>query len=198
MPININEFFERGGRELVDLLEYCVLSINTDALLLYLIREYRFQPLASGAIALHDLFCAVGAPARISEITVIPHQERRIERMIADFRPKPPTAPETPDDSDCDASDSAACEAGDREIGRPADFLPPRYLFDPIANQLTSGSETKVAELEKHYNPKLTPVENLPGRELSGRQRAFVNDLWTPIIRPRLVSAGFWRIATIA
>lgn len=189
MAIGTNEIFERGGRDLIDLLEHCVLSVNMDALLLYLIREYRFQPRASGAIALHDLFCADGAPARISEITVIPPKEMRLERTIAALR-QPPQSPnsENPNGS----------ESGDQDAGRPPVGLPPRYLFDPIANQLTSGPDTKVAQLEQCYDPDLTPVENLPGGALTAGQRAFVNNLWTPIVRPHLVSAGFWRVATVA
>lgn len=178
MSIDINEFFQRGGRELVDLLEHVVLSVNMDALMLYLIREYRFQPRAKAAIALHDVFCAAGAPARISELSVIPPKEFRIDRSIAAFR-----TPETPSSS-----------GNESEV----DFQPPCYLFDPIAHQLTSGPATRIAKLEQSYQPERTPVENLPGGQMSAGQRAFVNGVWTPSVRPYLVSAGYWRVATIA
>jgi hypothetical protein len=40
-------------------------------------------------------------------------------------------------------------------------------------------------------------MENLPGGRLSAGQRAFVETVWRPRVRPQLVAAGFWRAANL-
>jgi hypothetical protein len=57
------------------------------------------------------------------------------------------------------------------------------------------GALRAVGEL---YDPSLTPHENLPGGRMTPGQKAFVERVWVPRVRPRLVAAGFRRIADIA
>lgn len=220
MPVDTSNLFQRGGRELIELLTHCVYAFNTDVVFLFLVREYQFHPQASGAVAIHDVFCAAGAPARISDTTLIPPRDMRLDQAISQLRAglqqvqqaqeseqtRQPTEPteETIEDavaeSDRQSEEVELQEAGSQQAEQrviPAVPLPPRFLFDSIAAQLAGPGRSKIAKLESYYDPKRTPLENLPGGELSAGQRAFVDHVWTPRIRPYLVSAGFWRLATV-
>lgn len=217
MPFCTQTTYQRGGRELVDLLTHCVFSFNTDALFLFLVREYQFRPQADSALAIYDVFCAANAPARISDTRSIPPKDMRIDHAICTLRreflaaTQPPDATQ-PDGAEVAGQDSAGQGSADEspenqsetvavedvaESTPPAIPLPPRYLFDSIATQLAVAESSKVKALEKYYDPKLTPKENLPGGELSAGQRSFVDNVWSPRIRPYLVSAGFWKLATV-
>jgi hypothetical protein len=184
VDLDVKGILKRGGRGQIDLLEFCVLSINTDALFAYCVDEYRLRPQAAAAVALHDVFCAADAPARISATAALPPKDVRIERAVHAFRVPAPR------------------EAVDR--GRPdpkpqaAPSLPPKYLFDSVIQTLTCGGGSPWRRLTTSYDPEKTPHENLPGGKLTAPQRAFVDHVWTPIVRPRLVAAGFWKLATIA
>ncbi|QEG01404.1 hypothetical protein Mal15_54800 [Stieleria maiorica] len=200
MPICTKTCFQQGGRELIELLTHCVLSFNTDVLFLYLTREYQFRPQAVSAVALYDVFCAPQAPARISDTSLIPPGDLRLDQTIAELRRALQIAT-----GDHNASDQATTEHGvddacpDRDHVMPlapAIPLPPHFLFDPIAARL-SAENPKLSALESYYDPKLTPHENLPGGKLSVGGRAFVDHVWTPRIRPYLVASGFWRLATV-
>ncbi|MCA9131853.1 MAG: hypothetical protein KDA45_01805 [Planctomycetales bacterium] len=203
MPVDINAVFERGGRELLDLLEYSVLSLNKEVVFLYLAREYRQHPTARMAVALHDMFCAAQSPARIDLAVLLPPKDMRLEQAISGLRPVPPVRPAPPAEDGAALEDAAAVEDSEaleaEEPPRPPPpVLPPRYLFDAVVEQLTAGPETVVARVAQHYDPSLTPHENLPGGKLQAGQRAFVENIWLPIVRPHLVAAGFWRVATVA
>ncbi len=195
MPICTNTIFERGGRELIELLTHCVSSFNTDVLFLYLVREYQFRPQASSAIAIYDVFCAAGAPARISAASAIAPNDMRLDQTIASLRLKlQATIARSPKSEDVAEEDSEDPGGESIPVAIP---LPPRFLFDTIVAQLNEAGESKITKLESYYDPKLTPQENLPGGEMSAGQRAFVEYVWTPRIRPYLVSSGFWRVATV-
>lgn len=210
MSVDVKEILTRGGRGQIDLLEFCVMSVNMDALFLHLVDEYRLRPQADSALALHDLFCAAGAPARISVLAVLPPKDVRIERAVAAFRPPPPQGvvaeSETPSDrvsSDRDSSDRDSDAAPEQtHLPRPPMFrppmFPPKYLFDPVTAALLTGSQTPWQRLQTQYDPDKTPLENLPGGRMTGAQRSFVDFIWTPNVRPRLVAAGFWKLATVA
>jgi len=77
--------------------------------------------------------------------------------------------------------------------------MAPRYLFDAVVNELTdTAAEETLAAILDHYDPDRSPHENLPGGRMSAGQRAFVEQVWEPRLRPYLVAAGFRRIANIA
>jgi len=59
-------------------------------------------------------------------------------------------------------------------------------------------AQRRLTRISSTYDPTLTPEENLQGGRLNAGQRQFVENVWHPILKPRLVRAGFWRIATVA
>ncbi len=207
MPVCTKTIMQRGGRELIELLTHCVFSFNTDVLFLYCVGEFQLRPQAVSAIAIYDVFCAPTAPARISDLSLIPPKDVRIEQTIAQLRQAfqaatcdPPLSGGVADDESGGARQDDRQDAGQDESTqpvRPAVPLPPRYLFDLIAANLTVSEQAKIATLEGYYDPKRTPQENLPGGELTDVQRVFVDHVWTPRIRPYLVSSGFWRVSTV-
>ena len=76
-------------------------------------------------------------------------------------------------------------------------LLPPKYLFEFVTNAVLEESKY-LAQIEQHYQPDRTPIENLPDGKMTTAQRHFVDKIWEPIVRPQLVQAGFWRIASVA
>lgn len=198
MPVCTQTIFQRGGRELLDLLTHCVFSFNPDVLFLYLVREYQFRPQATGAVAIYDVFCDPRAPAKVSAVERLPPYNAHLEQTVTQLRWALQTAnggnPPTNNAADAEASPTQQANSPPLPPSIP---LPPRFLFDSIANDLTNANATKITALEQYYDPSLTPKENLPSGELSDGQRVFVDHVWTPRIRPHLVSAGFWRMATV-
>jgi hypothetical protein len=209
LAVNVNEIFKRGGRGLIDFLEYCVLTVNKDLVFVYLVHEYQLRPTAIGATGLFDMFCAANAPAKISVVSLLPPKDRRLEMAIEIYRARP--SAEGPNHAP--AENSIASEHGTSENdalsppealpddAAPASRhvpLPPRYLFDPIVQRITTDASASITAIEQNYDPTLTPHENLPDGRLNAGQRAFVEYTWLPIVRPHLVAAGFWRIATVA
>jgi hypothetical protein len=75
-------------------------------------------------------------------------------------------------------------------------LLPPKYLFDFLYTDLAKNSPS--LKRIRRYKTDRSPVENLPDGKMTAPQRHFVEKIWEPIIRPRLVTAGFWRVAAIA
>ncbi|QDV83849.1 hypothetical protein [Planctomycetes bacterium TBK1r] len=211
MPVCTKTILQRGGRELIELLTHCVFSFNTDVLFLYCVGEYQLRPQAVSAIAIYDVFCAPTAPARISDLSLIPPKDVRIDQSIAPLRQAlqaatcdPPPSEGVADDESGGAGQDQRQDAGQDAVqdesthpDGPAIPLPPRYLFDSIAASLSVSEQAKIATLEDYYDPKRTPQENLPGGELTAAQRAFVDHVWMPRIRPYLVSSGFWRVSTV-
>jgi hypothetical protein len=165
MAADLHEIFQRGGKALVDLLEYCVRSMQTDIVFSFLVREYRIHPTAAKALALYEMFCAADAPARIAAPRAFPPYAMRIHAAVQPLLQNP--------------------------------TLPPKYLFDFIVAELEKGSESSFHNVGSHYDPGRDPWENLPGGKMNAGQRAFVEKVWEPTIRPRLVQAGFRRIADI-
>ncbi len=189
MSVNVGEVFQRGGRELIDLLEYCVISVNTDALFLYLAREYQLQPTAAKAVALYDSFCAFDAAARISSEFALPPKDMRIALAIEPYRRNGPKQDRLPTKNGKEVDDN------DQEPTAPP--MPPKYLFDFVIQELSSGLDSGSGQVWQAYDPGLSPHENLPNGQMNASQRAFVDNVWQPRVRPKLVHAGFWRIAAI-
>ncbi|CAN5670188.1 hypothetical protein BH23GEM7_BH23GEM7_12040 [soil metagenome] len=186
------EHFTRGGKPLLDLLAFCVMSYRVEALFAFLVREYRMQPTPLRALALFDVFCAPQAPARMRVLEVLPPRnlvfqaelERLRERWIA---------------SQPVRLGDVAIEPGSDEMGalRPPPVAP-KYVFDFLLAHLQELPEDPIGAAGRQFDPALSPDENLPGGRMSAGQRAFVEKIWQPRIRPMLVAAGFWRIATVA
>jgi hypothetical protein len=75
--------------------------------------------------------------------------------------------------------------------------IPSAHLFDSVVSHLRGLEGGTMARIARDYDPERTPLENLPGGTMNASQRFFVDNVWRPRLRPRLVAAGFWRIATV-
>lgn len=185
MPLSTEEIFRRGGRELVDLLEYLVISFQMDPVFLFLTSEYRSQPTADRAVALYDVFCAPRAEARVSAVHSVAQRGLSLQKEVESMRA---------------ARERATKPHSARSGPAPGPpLMAPRYLFDAVVNELNETTvEGTLAALRDHYDPERSPHENLPGGRMTAGQRAFVEQVWEPRLRPCLVAAGFRRIANIA
>ena len=154
------------------------MSVTMEPVFLHLAHEYRMLPSHRAALALYDVFCAPDAPARINARLALPPRNLRLAATINSIRLQ------------CRQQASAA------ETGGPT--VPPlRYLFDFVVETLINDPRGRIAQLRRRYNPSKSAIDNLPGGKMTEGQRAFVDRIWKPLVRPRLVTAGFWRIATI-
>ena len=179
--VDISEILTKGGGPRLDFLRYCVMSINMEPIFVFLVDEYRLRATRDAAVALFDVFCARQALARLSAYELLPPRELLVEAAIARIRAEPVHPPESADD------ESAIAPA-----------TPSRNLFDAIVRGVRDDTHGRLARLSSTYDPALTPEENLPGGKMSAVQRQFVDNVWHPVVKPRLVAAGFWRIATVA
>ena len=55
MPLDFDVIFSRGGKRLIDFLDYSVRSVEMDALFIFLVEEYRRHPTTPKAVTLYDL-----------------------------------------------------------------------------------------------------------------------------------------------
>ncbi|MCO6454892.1 MAG: hypothetical protein J5I93_06300 [Pirellulaceae bacterium] len=189
MAVDAQAVFHAGGRGRIDLLEYVVRSEQLDALFLLLVAEFQLHPTTAKALALYELFCAWGAPARITLPRLLPPHDVRLTQALAPYV------------RDARKLDELRGQPADAERSEPPPSLmlaPPKFLFDSLATALLAGSDSPLDRLGHDYDPELTPLENLPGGKMSARQKFFVDFIWTPRIRPRLVAAGFRSIANVA
>lgn len=170
MSVDLDSIFSRGGKRLVDLLDYGVRAVETDLLFVFLVREYRELPTARKAVALFDGFCAPGAPARLSVPELLPPYDLALEVALRGLR---------------------------RDLERLPAPLPPKYLFDALDLRIRARSK-RLRAVRRDYRIRRTPSENLPGGRMSAGQRRFVDAVWEPLLRPRLVAAGFRRVGSIA
>ena len=181
-PLDLGKILTQGGKSLLDFLNYCVRSIEMDPLFIFLVQEYRNAPTVGRAVALYDIFCAPNAVGRVSaEKTIPPYNVGFAELM----------RPLKMNWTRLQTSRLTAVPCPVPPV------LPPKYLFDTIVTDLEKHSKS-LPRIRRRYKPTLSPVENLPGGTMSEIQRHFVDKVWQPIIRPHLVAAGFWRIATVA
>ena len=181
--VDITEILERGGAPRHAFLRYCVLSMNMEPMFVFLAQEYRLRPGHAAALALFDVFCARQASARLRAYELLPPRELLVEAAIAGIRAQwtQMQSPEPPD------------EASAIRLATPS-----RNLFDAIVRGVLQDANGPLARVSSTYDPALTPEENLPGGKMSEGQRHFVENVWHPIVKPRLVAAGFWQIATVA
>jgi hypothetical protein len=179
MALDLDEVFAQGGKKLVTLLQHAVRAAQTDLLFVFLVQEYRQTPTAAKAVALYRSFCSADAPARLSDSTLLPPMN---PFLAATFRPLEARLQPIPGDPQS-------------RVGQPP-LLPSKLLFDSIARQIRASSPGMRA-LRRNYRIRKTPLQNLPGGKMTASQRFFADRIWQPVLKPRLVAAGFWRIAAI-
>jgi hypothetical protein len=186
------EHFTRGGKPLLDLLSFCVMSYRVEVVFAFLVREYRMRPTPQAALALFDSFCAPDAPARMRALEVLPPRnvafqaelERMRELWLASRVALMP--------------DPLLDEPAEEPIPPPSPPVAPRYVFDFVITHLQHLPGDPVGAAGRKFDPELSPAENLPDGRMTEGQRAFVERVWQPRIRPTLVAAGFWRVANVA
>jgi hypothetical protein len=183
MAVDIPQILARGGAPRLAFLRYCVLSATLEPMFVFLAREYRLRPCHAAALALFDVFCARQAPARLAAYELLPPRELRLEAAIAHIRAQW-TQMQSP-------------ASGDDEVTL-AVATPAAHLFDALTAGVEQDATGRLARLRSTYDPRLTPEQNLPGGRMTAGQWHFVERVWHPILKPRLVGAGFWRIATVA
>jgi hypothetical protein len=172
MAIDVDQVLSASDELQLELLNHCVYARRLEPLFVFLVADYRNHPSLARAHVLHQLFCRTGAPVRLGESRVLPPDDLRIERSIGLLPPLP--------------------AAGQP----PVPFAPDRAIFDFIAADLRRDGGP-LAALGAAFDPLLSAKENLPGGEMDAGQRAFVERVWRATVRPRLLGAGFWRVATL-
>lgn len=181
MPIDIDEIFTRGGKRLIDLLDYAVRAVQTDVLFVFLVREYREHPTTPKAVALFDIFCTPQALARLSVSEILPPLNLQIGAAMRPLR-----------------LNLAQVQATRAEATvAPPLILPAKFLFDTIELHLRKKS-SRLRTVTRRYRPSRSPLQNLPGGRMNVGQKYFVEKVWEPNLRPRLVAAGFRRVGSIA
>ncbi len=171
-----------GARSRIDLLRHCVQSVTMEPVFAFLVQEYRQRPRHAAALALFDMFCAPGAPARLGAHAVLPPMNLMLAAGMHALRAQ--------------WSQMQAAEPPAVELAVPV-TVPMRGLFDPVVRALTQETDSAWVHLSRYYDPALDPSANLPGGRMSTAQRHFVENVWKPVVRPCLVSAGFWQLQTI-
>ena len=176
--------FQRGGVDALNLMQYCVRAINLDPLFVALVREYQLRPSHQALLALYDCFCAPHAPGKLSISEVLAAQELRLQSQTALVRAEwqrmqQPVEP-VPEEENAP---------------RQRSTVPNRSMFDALLSQIQQSAKWQATS--QYYKPELSPNQNLPGGDITPVQLHFVTRVWRPVIRPRLVAAGFWRIATV-
>lgn len=176
-----DECIKAGGAGRVALLQYCVRSVTPEPIFLFASAEYRLRPSHHAALAIYDVFCAVGSPARIRVPDALPPKELRLAAAVKELRAL--------------ATQSAGHGDNEEALARQ---IPARFdLFEPLSTALYASQGGPLAALAGCYDPSLTPDQNLPGGRMSASQQYFRDKVWLPVVRPRLVSAGFWQLGAI-
>jgi hypothetical protein len=178
---DLEAILRAGGAGRVALLKHCVKSVTMEPLFLFLVGEYATKPTATAALALYDVFCAPQAFASVKAASALPPRDLRLPAAIAALRRQ---------------VDSLASQPTESEALRPV-VIPSRDIFDGVVAAIRNDPDGPLVALANRYDPQLDPFENLPGRRMTAGQRHFVDMIWRPRLRPRLVNAGFWPVATI-
>jgi hypothetical protein len=177
MPIDLDKVFSRGGGELIEVLNFCVRSVQMDPIFAFLVDQYRVSPTAAKAVALYDMFLAPAAPGRINAAEHLPPRDLGLQVLVQSFRGG----------------------SGPQLSGAPIlKVQPGKFLFDAVALHLRKNRRGAIAKIKRRYNPELSATENLPGGKMTIGQKRFVEQIWQRRVRPALVVAGFRRIANIA
>jgi hypothetical protein len=192
VAIDFDDVLKRGGEELIQFLHFCVYSVEMAPLFIFLAREYRFSPTVSGALALYDNFCAAGAPARIKADAVLSPRDGRLDQLITRLRQGKRIFEKAAEEARLACGPDST--AGKRHI--PPSPSPVIYLFDRVVEHLRDD-EGPLRTAARAFDPTREPMENLPGGKLTAGQRAFLEGVWRPWVRPQLMAAGFWRAANL-
>ena len=176
-----------GGKPLADLLQFAIISAQAEPVFVALAREYQFRSTAAGAVALYDVFCTPAAPFRLRADERLPPRDLALAAAVAPVRA---------------ALDRAAAPRPEPPPGEdppppPVVPIPPRYLFDAVAEFVRADPTGPWATIAAGYDPDAGPFGNLPGRRMTPGQRVFVDTVWMRRVRPALVAAGFWRVASL-
>jgi hypothetical protein len=182
LPVDIDRILALGGKQRIALLRLCVMSVQMEPVFVFLTQEYRLRPTHDAALALYDVFCAPDAPARIEARHMLAPRDLGLLSAIRSIRQQRDRMLQ-PEQADPEGGISIT--------------TPHRNLFDAIARALQENPGGSYARLRSEFDPQLSPEQNLPGGRMNAAQRHFVNYVWRPLARPRLVEAGFWRIANI-
>jgi hypothetical protein len=180
MAIDLDEVLQGGGKELGDLLQFSLLSVQLEPLFVCLVRDYRGNATVARAVALFDAFLATSAPARIRAEAVLPPRELRLQAAVNIWRERQSglAGPPLPGE-------------------RPVVLRPPRDQFDAVVAHLRDRPDGPLQQIARAYDPTRTPHENLPDGKVSAGGRLFVDRVWQPRVRPLLVAAGFHRVAAV-
>ena len=180
--------FQRGGVDALNLMQYCVRAVDLDPLFVALVRESYLRPSHLGLLALYDCFCAPHAPGKLSISETLAANELRLQSQAENVRTEwqqMQQMMQAPVEQTVDGESAA----------RQRSTVPYRSMFDALLPHLQQSAKWQATS--QRYKPELSPHQNLPGGEMTPVQLHFVTRVWRPVIRPRLVAAGFWRIATI-
>jgi hypothetical protein len=193
VALDFDDVLERGGERLISFLHFCVYSVAMTPLFVFLAREYRFRPTVAGALALYDNFCAVDAPARLKADAILAPRDGRLDQLISRLRREQQLFEEAA--GTASPADAVASTTGHL----PAAALPSPvlFLFDRVVQHLREDDARALHAVARAFNPSHEPMENLPGGKLNAGQRAFLENVWRPRVRPHLVAAGFWRAANL-
>lgn len=170
--MQLSETLDRRSKGTLDFLDYCVRAMQLDPMFVFLAQEYRINPTIPKAVALFHTFCAPVAPAKVS----VEPDEEQLQRMMG-----PITVTWT--------RMQAALVFGPGNAAPP--MPPPPSLFDSLVDKIMRNGV--LGKMRRAYQARHDAVE-----ETNRVQEHFVERIWRPIIRPHLVSAGFWRIAEVA
>jgi hypothetical protein len=182
LQTDLDAILTRGGAHRVALFQYCVMAVAMEPLFVYLAGDYRLRPTHVSALALYDVFCAPRAPGRIRAPDILPPRNLRLAADAESVRIQ-----------------WAQIQTGeDQPEGRTTRLMTPhKYLFDAVSARLRDDPNGPLARVRRSFDVRRAPEENLPGGRMSPGQRQFHDETWLPIIRPRLVAAGFWQVASI-
>ena len=197
MAIDFDETMNRGGNELIQFLHYCVYSVQLAPIFVLLAREYRMRPTVGGALTLYSNFCAIGAPARIKADPVLAPRNLQLDQMVLQM-----TAQQRVFDDAQQQQQEATNSEAEADTNAPRRRGPPPpspviFLFDDVVAHLRGDLEGPLHTAARAFDPACRPIQNLPGGRLNTGQRAFVENVWRPRVRPQLVAAGFWRAADL-
>lgn len=175
--IDADETFAKGGKELIQLLEFCISSVQLEGLFVVLAGDYRIAPTPAKLLALYDEFCAPRAPARLKVKGV---GDLRFAAAVEKVR----------------AAVNAAKTPPPEGEPPPPPVFAERSIFDGLIAEL-KAPEGPVRKVAAGFDPAKSVSENLPGGRMSAGQRAFKEQVWQRGVRPRLVAAGFHRAAPL-
>lgn len=185
MAIDAYDVFRRGGRNLIDFLEYCVISIQMEPIFAFLVHEYRSHPTIERALALYNVFCDPRGLARLKVYHALPPRNLRLVQAIEPLQRQ------------WEQDHASVQEENEEDVSMSRILNPGKHLFDFLVDQIETGSDNLVLTAASQFDPQLTPAQNLPGGKMTPSQIMFVEKVWQTRVRPQLVAAGFRRIGNV-